>query len=150
MVDIIFDRIVGYDWFLFASERICQFVWVGQSTDAGSHDVDEFFQIIVFAYVIAILDILDVGFVEQRFQKAYFLLFGFIRQYLRKSAIQHIFIESCLHGSGISGHVLLKAQRVHFYLKTASAKLRNNIFGQKLCVTAGYIDIHIPHLQKTV
>ena len=71
---------------------------IGQGTDAGSHNIDELFQIIVLAYLMAVF---DISFIEQGFQETYFLLFSAIRQYLRKSAIEHIFIESGLYRTGI-------------------------------------------------
>lgn len=74
---------------------------IGQGTDAGSHNIDELFQIIVLAYLMAVFDALDISFIEQGLQETYFLLFSAIRQYLRKSAVEHIFIESGLYRTGI-------------------------------------------------
>lgn len=87
IVDIILYCILGYGGLLFASECVSQLVWIGQSTNAGSHNIDEFFKIIVLAYVVAVFDVFDVGFIEQCFLKAHFLLLGVIRQYLRKATI---------------------------------------------------------------
>ncbi len=150
VIDIILNRIVGYGRLLFAAERVGQFIGICQGAYSRSHDVDKFFQIVILTYAIALLDVLDIGLVEQGFQVSRLLLVGGERQYLWQTSIEHIFVQPGLDRPLVGRHILAENQRVHLYFISSAPEFCNYIFRQESGIASRYIHIHMTHLQETV
>ena len=76
-------------------ETVCYFWGIGEATNVGSDEIDEFFQVIVFLDIIALLYFFDIGMGEKILQIFYFLLCVSHCDHLRESTICHVFQEKC-------------------------------------------------------
>ena len=72
---VVLDGIVGNGRLFLAPEGVGQLVWAGKCADVGGYDVDKFFQIVIFPYVVSVFYVFDIGLVEQCFQESDLLFF---------------------------------------------------------------------------